>query len=174
MKVIKTASYKKLAKLDLSNLFTGEGQEEKPPIQVPENYQDNLQALEDDKNFDPYKNEGARWTEEPEWSNVEIDWRRQPSPEEEAAKNNLKAEGYKIHDWMDGVSVITLWDWMQKNYPNDEIRSLYQEIEEKVEAWGATNNATFYAAPRELFSVHDAVRQAKHEGKTIAIVDDLS
>lgn len=50
----------------------------------------------------------------------------------------------------------------------------WEESGEKVREWCNTHDACYYARPRESFSTHEAIEQARKEGKSRVVVEDLS
>lgn len=51
---------------------------------------------------------------------------------------------------------------------------VYEEIGKAIMRWCEENGATYYSADRENFFIGAACDQAKTEGKSIVVVEDLS
>ena len=50
----------------------------------------------------------------------------------------------------------------------------YMESGDKLMEWCDTHDAIYYARPRESFSLDEAIEQARKEGKSRVVVEDLS
>ena len=50
----------------------------------------------------------------------------------------------------------------------------YMESGDKLMEWCDTHDAVYYARPRESFSTHEAIEQARKEGKSRVVVEYLS
>ena len=50
----------------------------------------------------------------------------------------------------------------------------YEDSGDKLKEWCRDHDACYYARPRESFSTHEAIEQARREGKSRVVVEDLS
>jgi len=72
----------------------------------------------------------------------------------------------------DGITIYSICTVMNEIDPMDQLA--YDQSWASLCTWMFKHNATYYGAPREIFSKHDAVVKAKAEGKSAVVVEDLS
>ena len=70
------------------------------------------------------------------------------------------------------IDVYGICSVMNEIDPDGEL--LYMESGDKLMEWCDTHDAVYYARPRESFSTHEAIEQARKEGKSRVVVEDLS
>ena len=60
--------------------------------------------------------------------------------------------------------------WSARRYLNID----YADSQSVIEEWCATHGAYYYSAPRDEFSVSDAVLNAADRGLSVVVLEDLS
>lgn len=73
---------------------------------------------------------------------------------------------------VDRITVVGICTLMEEIDPDNKLT--WEESGEKVREWCREHNATYYGRPRESFSECEAIEQARKEGKTCVVVEDLS
>ena len=85
-----------------------------------------------------------------------------------------RIDGIKIMEKIDGINVINICDWMKDYFGEDNWMVEYFTSGRHLTAWCLKNNASYYAAPRESFSIYEGVQNALNKGHFTVIVEDLS
>jgi hypothetical protein len=75
-------------------------------------------------------------------------------------------------DFIDGIRVIGICDWMDAAYGKEWPD--YQESGKELMSWCAEHDAAYWAAPREDFFIHKAVAFARERGNKLVVVEDMS
>ena len=70
------------------------------------------------------------------------------------------------------IDVYGICSVMDEIDPDGELS--WEESGEKVREWCRDHDACYYARPKESFSTHEAIEQARKEGKSRVVVEDLS
>ena len=77
-------------------------------------------------------------------------------------------------DVIDGVTVYSVSDWLDVVYGKDAWNVPFEQSEKDLKEFCDNNYCSYYAAPREDFSLRAAVTYALLVGKSSVIVEDLS
>lgn len=72
------------------------------------------------------------------------------------------------------IDVINICDWMDFTYGDDRNWADYETSGDALLKWCKKNDCTYYAAPRECFSIMKAVNSAYDNGFKAVVVEDLS
>lgn len=77
---------------------------------------------------------------------------------------------------LDGVSIYYATRVIDSLFGEDSWEKMipYDEVGKAVQAWADAHDAVTYARPRDEFDVWEAADQAKEEGRSGAVVEDLS
>lgn len=70
------------------------------------------------------------------------------------------------------IDVYGICSVMDEIDPDGELS--WEESGDKLMEWCDTHDACYYARPRESFSLDEAIEQARKEGKSRVVVEDLS
>ena len=73
----------------------------------------------------------------------------------------------------EGYRIINIVNLLEIILPVEE-RLDYEEESKRVRQWAEEHNAHIYSAPRESFSISEAIKETEERGKTLVIVEDLS
>ena len=91
-------------------------------------------------------------------------------PKDVELEPNEERGDVKIHYLFDVAEALFGKDW----FMDPEKYIPYEVKQEGAEAWAEAHGAILYEAPREEFSVAEAAGLAKEQGKSRAVVNDLS
>lgn len=112
---------------------------------------------------------GAEW--DMEWSSTCND---------KCPNCSIEVEPHKVDDVLDNPSsasiepvVMGIGSVLALCIPKG-LEVSYMESGEYLRKWCADNNATYYARPRESFSIQEAKELAIAEGKSIVVAEDMS
>jgi len=102
-----------------------------------------------------------------------VDQNSQPKP----LPTNLPVENLTFEDRT--VATVNICDLLDLLYPGYWSARRYLDIDYAVtgpaiDEWCAAHGAYYYAAPRDEFSVSDAVLNAADRGLSVVVLEDLS
>ena len=72
------------------------------------------------------------------------------------------------------VKVVNIGNLLDRLYPHGHHNVDYMRSGVATKEWCDENDSHYYAAPREDFSITDAIQEAVVEGKSCVVVEDLS
>lgn len=79
---------------------------------------------------------------------------------------------FKPFENYDGVEVYNICDFFSDIDPDMDLS--YEEENKAMKKWCKENDALYYGKPKVNFRIDEAVKQARDEGKTKVILEDLS
>jgi len=95
--------------------------------------------------------------------------------EEHAIQDPKVAEVEPI-DEIDGIKIYGSYEISEAIFGEDHWKKLipYAESQKAEQIWADAHDAIIYEKPKEEFSIDEAAAIAKEEGKSAALVNDLS